>query len=153
MQKKKSSSEKISAQKKPTKRSRSKYPALDPSLNLRSRRDLFENDYIHKLSEKDKAWLNKFNNEYINDVIDRKNLKKNLHNTQALKKDCDDRNNSRARCIFTRQKAGGDLVYTEDKKTYDFVDDVIVDELNADNVTIDFHNSSNSSDEDTEPTK
>lgn len=52
-------------------------------------------------------WLNKFNEEYVNDNLDRKNLKNNLHNTKKLKKDCDDRNNARNRCILTKARASG----------------------------------------------
>lgn len=52
--------------KKQTRRSSSKYPALDPKLNLKTRSDLIEIDYIEKLSEKDKQWLNDFNNEFVN---------------------------------------------------------------------------------------
>ena len=33
-----------------------------------------------------------------------------MHNTKSLKKDCDDRNNSRNRCILTQQKASGRLI-------------------------------------------
>jgi len=93
--------------KKRTKRSKEKFPALKPHLNLKTRYELIDYDYIEQLSEEEKAWLNKFTEEYINASLDRKNLKKNLHKTKKLKKDCDDRNNSRNRCILTRAKAQG----------------------------------------------
>lgn len=47
-------------------RAQSAYPALDPRLNLKTRSELIETDYIDKLSEKDKQWLNDFNQEYVN---------------------------------------------------------------------------------------
>lgn len=99
--------------KKKNRRSSTKYPALNPALNLKTRTDLIDYDYVDQLSEKDKAWLNKFTEEYTNDKIDRKNLEKNFHNTKKLKKDCDDRNNSRNRDILTRVKASGKLKDTE----------------------------------------
>lgn len=46
--------------------------------------------------------------------MDPKNLKKNLHNTKELKKDCYDRNNARNRCILTQQRAQGKIEYTEE---------------------------------------
>src|SRR5271165_6149819 len=52
--------------KKQSKRSQAPYPALDPKLNLKTRYELFDADYIDKLSEKEKQWLNDFNNEYLN---------------------------------------------------------------------------------------
>jgi hypothetical protein len=52
--------------KKTTRRSSSKYPALDPRLNLKTRSELIEIDYLDKLSEKDKQWLNDFNSEFVN---------------------------------------------------------------------------------------
>lgn len=120
--------------KKKNRRNSTKYPGLKPELNLKTRYDLLDQEYSDKLPDKKiehcsnpkgeckvcndpktrfinpKAYLNQFNEEYVNDKLDRNNLKKNLHNTQALKKDCDDRNNSRNRDILTQQKASGRLV-------------------------------------------
>jgi len=118
---------------KQNKRKNEKYPALKPHLNLKTRYDLLDQDYTKDLKDKKvphcsnpkgeckicnnpktrminpKAWLNKFNEEFVNDNLDRKDLDKNLHNTDVLKKDCGDRNNSRNRCIVTRAKASGML--------------------------------------------
>lgn len=95
-------------QRKPqTKRSKEKYPALKPHLNLKSRYDLIDYDYVDQLSDEEKEWLNKFTEEYVNANLDSKNSKKNLHKSKKLKKDCYDRNNSRNRDILTRAKAQG----------------------------------------------
>lgn len=93
---------------KKTKRSKIKYSALDPSVNLKTRYELIADyDYLNKLSEKEKAWLNKFTKEYVNADLDTKRKSKNLHKTDRLRKDCYDRNNARNRCVLTRAKASG----------------------------------------------
>lgn len=102
------------APKKKNKRNSTKFPGLDPAVNLKTRIDQLDMDYINKLSEKDKKWLNKFCNEYVHASLDSKNLKKNLHNTKELKKDCYDRNNARNRDVYTKAKASGNLAYSED---------------------------------------
>lgn len=110
----KSTKTKSSTLKKTSRRKKNKYPALNPGLNLKTRTDLIDYDYVDKLSPKEKAWLNKFTEEYVNASVDPKNLKKNLHNTKELKKDCYDRNNARNRCILTQQRAQGKIEYTEE---------------------------------------
>jgi hypothetical protein len=103
------------------KRKKTKYPNLDPSLNLKTRwEEVYDvAQYANKLSDKDKKWLNKFMGEYVNANLDVKNLEKNLHNTQELKKSCQDRNNARNRDIYTRAKASGNLDGMEEvKKLY-----------------------------------
>lgn len=105
--------------KKPVKRNRrteDTYPALKPKLNLKTRTELIDYDYLDKLSPDEKKWLNKFTEEYTNANLDYKNLSNNLHNTKELKKDCTDRNNSRNRDILTRAKASGNAYYLEDLK-------------------------------------
>lgn len=52
--------------KKKTRRSQAAYPALDPHLNLKTRSDLLDMDYIDQLSDKDKQWLNDFSAEFVN---------------------------------------------------------------------------------------
>lgn len=107
---------KTSTKKKKSLRSRTKFPALKPELNLKSRTELIDYDYIDKLSEEEKAWLNKFTEEYVNANLDRKNLENNLHKTRELIKDCDKRNNDWKADILTRSKASGQGLYLEDLK-------------------------------------
>jgi hypothetical protein len=103
------------------KRSRSKYAALDPSLNLKTRTDLIDYDYVNKLTDKEKAWLNKFTQEYVNaGNLTKEN--KPLHKSKELRKDCYDRNNARNRCQYTRQKASIGNKYLEEYKTVLFED-------------------------------
>lgn len=117
--------------KKETRRSIRAYPALDPAVNLKTRQDLIDYDYVGRLNDDEKQWLNKFTEEYTNAKLDSKNLKKNLHNTDALKKDCYDRNNARNRCILTRANAQGLAYSIGDLNKRDKTDeeDKIIDQL------------------------
>lgn len=89
---------------------------MNPGLNLKTRTDLIDYDYIDKLSPKEKAWLNKFTEEYTNASLDNDNKQRNLHKTKELRKDCYDRNNARNRCILTKQRAMGRVEYLEENK-------------------------------------
>lgn len=94
------------------KRSRNKYPALDPKYNLKSRSDLYDFDYLDKLSDKEKEWLNTFSEEFNNANFN--HGKKILHKSKLLKKDCYGMNNRRNRDILTMQKAKGAILYIEE---------------------------------------
>lgn len=96
----------------PSRRSQKKFPALDPKFNLKIRQELIDYDYISKLSEEEKKFLNTFTEEYVNANFQHKNKK--LHRNKRLKKDCYDRNNSRNRDIMSRSVAGGKLEFIED---------------------------------------
>lgn len=48
-----------------TKRQRTKYPALEKGVNLKSRQELLDYDYLDKLGPEEKQWLNNFTEEYI----------------------------------------------------------------------------------------
>lgn len=119
--------------KKQTRRSKEKYPALKPHLNLKTRYDLIDFDYIDQLSEDEKEWLNKFSEEYINANIDNKNPKRNLHKSKKLKKDCYDRNNSRNRDILTRAKAQGKDIdfHGLENELSGFSEDQIIDKIDS----------------------
>lgn len=97
-----------------SKRAKTKYPALKPELNLKTRYDLIDYDYVNKLDENEKQWLNKFTEEYVNASLDTENIDNNFHNTQDLKRDCYRRNNARNRDILTRAKASGSYVSTDE---------------------------------------
>jgi len=97
-----------------SRRSKTKFPALKPELNLKTRYELIDYDYINKLSQSEKEWLNKFTEEYVNASLNTENLEQNLHNTDQLKKDCYRRNNARNRDILTRAKASGNHISTDE---------------------------------------
>lgn len=102
------------------KRDTEQYPALKKNLNLKSRQDEIDVDYLNKLSEKEKEWLNKFNEEYVNASLDRQNFDNNIHNTLELKQSCDRRNNERKECLYTREKAKDNLKYLSDENCKTF---------------------------------
>lgn len=100
--------------KKATRRSKSKFASLEPQYNLKSRQELIDYDYIQKLSDKEKKWLAKFTEEYVNASLDEAHPRKNLHNSKRLRKDCYDRNNARNRDVLTKAKASGKFHYIDD---------------------------------------
>jgi hypothetical protein len=69
--------------------------------------------------------LNKFNEEYVNASIDRKDRKNNLHKSKDLVKDCYDRNNARNRDVLTRVKATGEDYTLRETETYNPEDQII----------------------------
>jgi hypothetical protein len=109
--------------KKKTKRSLAKYPNLKPELNLKTRFEQLDMDYIDQLSESDKKWLNQMMGEYVGASFNKDN-RKNIQKSKEHKKDSYDRNNSRNRCILTRAKATGIVDYIEEIKPERFATDV-----------------------------
>lgn len=90
---------------KKTRRDHIKYKNLDKSVNLKTRQDLIDYDYLDKLSPKELEWLDKFTGEYAGAALDTENPRRNLHKTKRLRKDCYDRNNARNRDVLTRSNA------------------------------------------------
>lgn len=92
---------------KKNRRSQSKFPALEKKYNLLSRQELISDfDYLHKLNDKEKAWLNKFVEEEVNASFKHKNP---LNKTKKQRKVCYNRNNSRNRCLLTKNKMLGNV--------------------------------------------
>lgn len=118
-----------------TKRDKAKYPNLKPELNLKSRYELIDFDYLDKLSPDEMKFLDKFSEEYFGarfrkcKVHSKKKpngktpkprkpckecRKLNLQKSKKMRKDCTDRNNARNRDILTRAKASGSYVSIEE---------------------------------------
>lgn len=116
--------------KKGSRRSRTKHPALDPSLNLKSRAEEIIDmcEYKDQLSDDELNWLNRFSEEYV--CANLKHPGKKLHRKAHHKKAVYKKNNSRNKCILTKEKAKGNIAYLEDLKTEerlnnDFENDLI----------------------------
>lgn len=95
-------------------RQRVKYPGLDTNYALKIRRDAIDYDYVDKLSEEEKQWLNNFTEEFIGGSFNKN--KKQIH-PDELKKDCYGRNNSRNRCVYSRAQARNNVKDVSNKKS------------------------------------
>lgn len=95
---------------------------------------MLDYDYIDKLSDKEKKFLNKFTEEYVNASLDVKKKWRNLHKTKESIRDCFNRNNARNRDVLTQQKAMGKHTYLEDitdvgKSEFEMIEDKLDMEL------------------------
>jgi hypothetical protein len=116
--------------KKKTRRSNQKYPTLNPGYNLKSRADALQIDYLDQLSEKDKAWLNAFNEEEVNTNFshDGPAINKRTKAGKVNKRDKKriyDSNNARNRDILTRIKAQGEDYTLKETHGYTVEDEII----------------------------
>jgi hypothetical protein len=89
------------------------YPAIEPCVNLKTRKEAIEDvkSYFHKLSPEEKKWMNAFMEEENNANFNHTGPK--INKTKEEKKKIYNRNNARNRCIFTREKAQDKLTYVE----------------------------------------
>lgn len=112
-----------------SRRSKTKYPALDPALNLKSRYDEIKDvsEYINKLTDSEKDWMNRFMDEYTNANLNHKGKK--LHRKAHHKKAIYKSNNARNKCILTRAKASGEIKYLDDLNKDERLEDIFEDQL------------------------
>lgn len=92
---------------KKTKRSKTLYPGLDKSVNLRIRHELLDQDYLDKLSGDEKKWLSNFMREWASADFTHKGKK--LHRSKKSRKAIYDANNARNRDAFAVTKSNGML--------------------------------------------
>lgn len=112
-------------EKKKTKRSAARYPALRPELNPRTRYELLDYDYLDKLDESEMQWLQDFTEEYTHANFNHPGRR--IHKGKKYKKDCYDRNNARNRCMWSRAKAAGLTVDADILNVVDDIDDWAAD--------------------------
>lgn len=109
-----------SEQKKKLKKKRdlSKYPALNPRLNARTRQEVLDMDYLKTLGESDLDFLNKFMGEYVSGAFKKdasgEYSDSNLQKTVEERRECYSRNNARNRCGLTIANATGNVVHADD---------------------------------------
>lgn len=97
-------------------RSKSKYPALEVKFSLKSRTELVDYDYVGKLSEEEKKWLNDFTSEEIHASVNRDGRKNRFNKKKKDIKKVYDANNARNRCTWTKEKAKGIAQYLEEHR-------------------------------------
>lgn len=104
--------------KKPKKlRNNEKYPALTKNKMPRVRQEYLDFEYIDQLNDEEKAWLNKFNDEYLNASF--KHDDTDIQSYEKYGKDANDRNNSRNRCLYGQLKNKADKFNNKKLLNYD----------------------------------
>lgn len=86
-------------------RNSEKYPTFNLKRQVSNRREILEVDYLNQLSEKDKDWLNRFNEEFALANFNHKG--KLLDGSKEARKKSYDANNARNRCLYTKAKVTG----------------------------------------------
>lgn len=107
------------------KKSKKRY-GISGRTQKKIRKDLFDQDYLDKLSNKELDWLDKFNREF--NQADFESPGRPHHRTKADRKICYDRNNARNRDSYSRAKARDALEGIDDafnKKIYNPEDELI----------------------------
>ena len=111
-------------------KSKSRDRGLNPGLKKgkfsRIKQEYFDQDYIDQLNDKEKAWLSKFNDEWLG--ANTKDAK--FHKSKKAKKRCNDQNNARNRDIYSQARALGRLQYAGDttlkeENTAEYEDELI----------------------------
>jgi hypothetical protein len=96
-----------------TPRHREKYAALNFKRQVKLRMDAFDGieEYVDKLTDKEKDWLNRFLEETVVTNFQHKGTL--LYKGKKKRRECYGENNARNRCQFTRAKAAGLLISVE----------------------------------------
>lgn len=127
-----------------------KYPGLEPKVNPRIRRDYSDQDYINDLSDKEKDWLNRFNEEWVHANFNHngkrihplkqktKTIKKNgkKRSVDVYKQKCEHNNNARNRDAFAISKASNILEAfkpIEKASAKDEYEDKLIEMIDAEN--------------------
>lgn len=90
-------------------RSRKKYPALEKTYNLKSRSELIDFDYIHKLNDDEKKFLNDFVEGWVNGNPLKEGTNE-LFTELYHRRECYAMNYARYNDILTQAKVNGRVV-------------------------------------------
>ena len=90
-----------------------RYPALIPSLNLKTRHDEIVDvcEYLHLLNEDELDFLNRFIEEEVNCNLNHPGAKLNDVNDPKVRSRIYGKNNSRNRDVMSREHAQGKMGY------------------------------------------
>lgn len=108
------------AKTKKNRRNQAKYPGLEKRFTSRIRQEYLDYDYIDKLSEEEKAWLNNFTEEDLGASFNHKG--KRLHKGKKKEKAIYDRNNARNRCVYSRSKAVGSMINHDYNELHELIE-------------------------------
>ena len=78
-----------------------------------------DQDYVKTLSPEEKAWLNKFNQEYYRNRFSKEG---DLHNSPELKRACYSNENAANRDLYSIKDVGGAMVSEYDNDEYSLID-------------------------------
>lgn len=99
-------------------------------MNLKTRQELIDYDYLDKLSPDEKEWLNKFTAEYTCADMDRKHFDKNVEcTTKEAKQKSDLRNRLRKEDLYLNLKVINMIDNWEDYKGQVLKEEDIVEQL------------------------
>jgi hypothetical protein len=100
--------------KKQSRRSKAKFSALDKQYTVKSRLELLDFDYLHKLNDEELAWLNKFAEEEIHSSF---NIDKSQNlSTPEEELKIYNRDYIRKQDLITKMKVSKRLDYLSDKE-------------------------------------
>lgn len=128
-----------------SRRSDAKYPALNPKLNLKGRRDYIEAEYVNgvydengkkvirALNAEEKEWLNKFYQESV--ITSFKQDGTDLYSTPEKRCELYSENNARNRCLYNHLKKTGKLCSLESLDV-DFLNPAQSDYFNPENIML-----------------
>jgi len=103
--------------------SKAKYPALNVNRQVANRKEYLEVDYLHKLNDEEKEFLNSFQSETV--ITNFKHRGEKLYDKDNRKEFYDD-NNRRNRCMLSKAKATGMIVsYSKDSKGIQYFNHLI----------------------------
>lgn len=111
-----------STEKKPSKKKRN---PLNTSHQVRTRREYIDYDYVSSLSNKDRKFLEKFTDEYYGGAgfyrqeDDEYNYKKNVHKTDALRRECYRRNTAQNKDLYNLKRISGKIDFINNESDWD----------------------------------
>lgn len=113
-----------SSEKKPSARTKKKFSALNPRLNLKSRTEELTDilSYFDQLNDEEKEWMNRFTEEYVHanfnhtgerlhpvEYVEYERLNGDVYTADKYVKASNDKNNARNRCLYNKCKMGNNL--------------------------------------------
>lgn len=123
-------------------RSRVPNASLKKGYNSKIRQEFIDQDYLHKLSEKELKFLDDFMSEWNNASVGKQSEAENnrFHKTAKEVKECTDRNNNRNNDVYGIAKARNlvskqdysalkDFIENKEPVNNNFVEDALIDFL------------------------